>query len=227
MRSVSDEIAYSVIVAIGFHTAWVFLASAIGHPIDGTATIALLLGNFGKDSGLLPAVIAAVTEHKAAIAVYFLSVYAGAAGLGLGMHALVRSTHLDLRHRSLRFENPWYYLLHGEANLFGRRPKPDELPSGVYVSAIVDVGKDSYVYWGIVEDFSFDGAGNLDRVLLTFAHRRPLQSDRQVDDDATDETDSSVFDDSRFYEIRGDFLSIRYADMKNINVDYFWVTEDT
>jgi hypothetical protein len=232
LRTISDELAYSVILAVGLHSVWVSLSRALGYYVDFAALIAFLSGNFGKDSSLLLPSIAAFAAHQASVATYFLSIYAGSATLGILSHAVVRLTGLDLRTRSLRFENQWYYLLTGEVLGFANGIPFDQLPSGVYVSAIIDQGKESILYWGIVEDFSFDAEGELDRLILSLAHRRPLHSDREsTDPTRTMPIDSRIpnrpDEDERYYEIRGDYLVIRYADVRTINLEYFWVEEES
>jgi len=49
---------------------------------------------------------------------------------------------------------------------------------GVFLSAVVDHGKESYLYRGLVEDRSFDDNGELDTIRLREAHRRLLSDDR-------------------------------------------------
>ena len=221
IRTVSDEIAYSAIVAVGFHVSWMLAASTLGFRVDLASLFAFLSGNFGKDSVLLQPSVRAITEHRAAVLSYFLSLYASVAALGYGAHALVRWRQFDLRWSMLRFENDWYYRLRGEVLGFGENEPSLHLPDGVYASAVVEQGTETYLYWGILEDWALDGEGDLDRLYLTVAHRRRLRDDRASE--TQDDADLGHGPDERFYEIRGDALVLRYADVRTLNLDYFWV----
>lgn len=201
------------------------LLSRVGldQQVDLASLLALITGAFGKDSVLLLPAIHAVSDHKAPVGLYFGTLYAASPALGWIAHKTVRKLGLDLRFKHLRFDNQWFYILTGEIQQFGQKRIDADLPDAVYLSAVVEQGKECVVYWGIVRDWTFDRSGNLDRIILVFAHRRSFQADRPKDSD--EEADPSA--DARFYEIRGDYLSLRYADMKNINVDYFWLTPTT
>jgi hypothetical protein len=86
----------------------------------------------------------------------------------------------------------------------------------------VDHASGSYLYRGIVSDFTFDRDGALDTVVLTDAHRRKLVDDRQEGEPPSHVGPSEP--DERYYEIRGDFLVLRYAEIRTLNLDYFAVT---
>lgn len=151
--------------------------------------------------------------------VYSLFVYAGLTSivaflLGGIAHLGVRWGKLDIRFELLRFNNEWFYLFSGEARLFGT-PGSNTLPAiwkrsrqtveNVHCSAVVPVGEDMYLYDGILSDYHFDADGALDSVVLQSAQRIPLDG-LDGDDD--------------FTSIPGDFLLIRYEDMKTLNVMY-------
>jgi hypothetical protein len=93
---------------------------------------------------------------------------------------------------------------------------------GVYFSAVVDHASGSYLYRGIVYDFTFDRDGSLDTIVLTDAHRRRLTDDREESDPTPPVGPAQP--DQRYYEIRGDFLVLRYAEIRTLNLDYFAVT---
>ena len=114
-------------------------------------------------------------------------------------------------------------LLSGEVLSFRERSEPRRV-DGVFLSAVVDHGKESYLYRGIVLDWSFDASGNLDNIRLTLAHRRRLESDRAPS--AEVKAGEYVGPDERYYEIRGDLFILRYTEMKTINLDYFQIAEE-
>ena len=75
----------------------------------------------------------------------------------------------------------------------------------------------SFLYYGVLEDFYLASSGQLDRVVLSDAMRRPIELDKPLS------TDSSV---ARFYEIKGDRLILKYEDIKNINIEYLYIIEE-
>jgi hypothetical protein len=94
---------------------------------------------------------------------------------------------------------------------------------GVYLSAAVDQGPESLLYRGVVTDFWFDRNGNLDRILLTLAHRRRLSEDKEMPSNG--DTSSTTLPDERYYDIEGDYFLLRYSETKTINLDYFTLQE--
>lgn len=219
----SDEIAYSLIGACFLHLIWAHLLSIFGIRIDLDSALMLLLGSFGPDNRHFDTAIQSVTRQPLNKAYYFTGLYVFSALLGYGAHALVRGRKWDRKTRLFRFNNDWYYLMSGEMLDFkGMLGRPKEI-DGVYLSAVIHQGGDSYLYRGIVSEYYLDKAGSLDRVLLRLAHRRLLTKDRVPGQPRDPSKDYS--DDSRYYDIVGDFLILRYAEMQTINIEYIVLTE--
>lgn len=227
-RNASDELAYGVIFAVGLHAFALSLAHRLGHHADLAALLALLTGSFGRDDERYAATVRAITDHPGAIATYFLSLWFGSALIGNRAHAFVRRFRLDRRFRLLRFRNEWWYLLKGEVLEFpespeySREPRPESL---VYLSTVVDHASGSYLYRGIVVDWTFDREGQLDTVVLIFAHRRSLGDDRTNDPSPRERGERGAPDD-RYYDIWGDRFVIRYSELRTMNLDYFTITEE-
>ena len=235
MRRVLDELAYGVAFSIGLHWAWLKLAAAVGAHPDLRAVLALLIGNFGPNNSLLHYSLDAVADNPSGVAAYFLSLYLASAFAGNVSHRIVRATKLDHRTRLLRFNNYWYYMLTGEILRFREGAPPSPEPDGVYLSAVVNHGPANYLYRGIVADFTFDGDGRLDTIVLTDAHRRPLSSDRPRDGtgEPSEGAGASLSGgappgpDTRYYQIRGNFFILKYAEIRTLNLEYFWLEEET
>lgn len=223
-RSVSDELAYSAVFAIGLHFVWLAAVSAGGYRADFPSLLALVAGSYGPQGERYEAALASVAGHPVAIATYLLTLYLFSGNLGRLSHYGVRRSRLDLRTQVFRFRNEWHYLLTGEILSFHEVSiEPREI-GGVFLSAIVDHGKDSYLYRGIVEDWSFDGSGNLDSIRLRFAHRRLLSEDR--DSQAAVGSGDYIPPDGRYYEIHGDLFLLRYSQLRTMNLDYFSLSEE-
>jgi hypothetical protein len=153
--------------------------------------------------------------------------FGGSAVLGRFAHWLVRFSKLDLRTQIFRFKNEWFYLLTGEALQFSEAKLPSRSVDGVYLSAVVDHGNETYLYRGIILDWSFNGEGDLESIRITDAHRRPFSKDRAVGQLTSRESYiSGGPPDDRYYEIRGDLLVLRYSDIKTLNLDYFSLEEE-
>jgi hypothetical protein len=220
LRRISDELAYGVVFSLALHTAWLELTTALGFAPDIRPPLALLAGNFGPNSTLLTPSLQTISDHYPGVAGYFLSLYGASALLGNLGHRSVRKLRLDHRTKTFRFDNYWYYMLTGEVLRFRENAEGEE-PDGVYLSAVVAHSSMSYLYRGIVTDFTFDPDGALDTVVLSDAHRRKLSDDRPI----SEEPAPSYQEDPRYYNVRGDFLILRYAEMQTLNLDYFWLGE--
>jgi hypothetical protein len=113
-------------------------------------------------------------------------------------------------------------MLTGEVLDFRENAAEGRRVDGVYLSAVVDHASGSYLYRGIVSDFTFDREGALDTIVLMDAHRRRLTDDRAEEDHRPQVGPSEP--DERYYEIRGDFLILRSTEIRTLNLDYFAVT---
>lgn len=218
LRPLADEVAYSVVSATALHLLWIHLARWLGAHPDLGAVMVLLTGAYGPDGRLLEPTLASITGNVGAIGSYFGSLYVFSALAGTLAHFAIRRTGLDRRFRPVRFSNDWYYLLSGEVMEFGEVGGAEKNIAGVYLSAVVEMGGSAYLFRGIVADFSYDSDGQLDRILLRAAHRRRLDDDRSS-------TDPVRGDEERYYDIRGDFLVLRYSELKTLNLDYFEIEE--
>ena len=111
----------------------------------------------------------------------------------------------------VRFHDaPWYYLLSGAD--FAK----EELPDLIKISAIVDVAGEPYLYQGFLDDFYFNPDGELDRLVLEEASRRPLANDKPKPDGGK----QAGAVDERFYPIDGDYFVLRYSEAITLNVVY-------
>lgn len=220
-RPLTEQIPGGIVTASILHLIWTSVCAWLGHHIDLSALTMFLLSSYGHDDEFFKTTLASITHHPYKVFIYFISLYLGSALLGYLSHYLVRRYKLDRRTRILRFNNEWFYLLSGEITEFVEYPEDLGKVDGVYLTTIVHHSGKDYLYRGIVADFFFDKSGNLDRVLLTLAHRRPLLADRE----AGREFDHDEIDD-RYYSIEGDYFILRYSEMSTINLDYFFIEEE-
>jgi hypothetical protein len=222
LRRVSEELAYGVAFALVLHAGWLVLVRRLGFEPDVEAMVFLLAGDFGEGSRHLDRVVDSVAGHFAGIAGYLTSLYVAAAVAGNLGHRAVRHLGLDHLTRIFRFDNYWFYMLTGEVLDFRENAEEGRVVDGVYCSAVVDHASGSYLYRGIVSDFTFDREGSLDTIVLMDAHRRKLTDDRAEQDPRP--AVGPAAPDERYYEIRGDFLILRSREIRTLNLDYFAVT---
>ncbi len=220
-RPITEQIPTGIVTASVLHIIWASACAWLGYPINLSALTMFLLGAYGHDEEFFRTTLNSLTDHPYKVFIYFISLYMGSAFLGYLSHFLVRKWKLDRRTRILRFNNEWFYLLSGEITQFKEFPEDLGKVDGVYLTTIVHHSGKDYLYRGIVADFFFDKSGNLDRVLLTLAHRRDLSADRELDQEfGQDEVDN------RYYNVEGDYFILRYSEMSTINLAYFFVEKE-
>ena len=222
LRRVSEELAYGVAFALVLHAAWLVLVRALGFRPDVQAMVLLLVGNFGEGERHLERVVGSVSSHYPWVVGYLVTLYGAAATVGNIGHRVVRRLKLDHQTKTFRFDNYWFYMLTGEVLDFRENAGEGRRVDGVYLSGVVDHASGSYLYRGIVSDFTFDRDGGLDTIVLADSHRRRLTDDRA--EGAPRAAVGPEVPDERYYEIRGDFLVLRYSELRTLNLDYFAVT---
>ena len=226
-----NELGKGLLWAILINLVGVQFVKCLGwYEVDFPAFLSLLSGWPDPDNPNVQGRMEAVALNVQAIALYLLVISTASIALGFFSHWIVRKNALDLRYNFLTFNNEWSYLFSGEARAFdtkqsertmkGMKALKSSEPDFVFVSAIVDQGGESTLYWGVLSDFHFK-AGQLDRVVMRFAQRRTLAQDS---DGA--QTDSDPITDRRFYAILGDYLVIPYGNIKNLNVGYRWLPDE-
>ena len=109
------------------------------------------------------------------------------------------------------FDTPWYYEL---------KAKISEQSNAqmIKVSCLQELKSSAYLYYGILEDFYLDKSGQLDRIVISDAFRRKLEDDDPYNSEQKPEK-------SRFYQIKGDRLVLKYSTLINLNIEYLYVTE--
>jgi hypothetical protein len=239
--SITEQIAWGLAWSAFLHGIWIATCLSYGWRID-FPTLLLLLA--APSSPSLDVAIRRGTAHPVQTFAYFASITFGAVVIGRIAHAVVRNLGLDRRYPPLRFETPWYYLLTGERLQF-----PDareeltwtdlETASGVaqhqtttisdepplvFVSAVLQQGPCAFIYTGLLTRFDLDSHGRPELLELTLPIRRLMASDDPNRD--THLTHADRAQDPRYYTIAGNYLLLKYGEIKDLNVDYFtWSTQ--
>lgn len=93
------------------------------------------------------------------------------------------------------------------------------------VSATVDLGDETYIYWGVIKDYYFK-KGEIDKIILKGTRKIKLSSESTSKDENDPEKlldPAKGFDNlirNEFKGIRGDLFILDYKDIRNLNVDY-------
>ncbi len=200
------------LAALVLDLVWYWGAALVtSYRVDFKALLTLVAGD---KSANLDSAIAEVATDPWHPGIFFASLYAFAILAGFGLRYAVTRWRLDRRGAPLanflRFDTPWYYLFTG----YDRATPPD----GVAIGAVVCLGSSAYLYTGVLVEYFLDDQGQLNRLVLASAARRPL-SDDQASESGADPDQPPAYEE-RFYPIEGDYFVLRYSEVLTLNVRY-------
>jgi len=175
-----------------------------GNEIDYDVCIKLLIGA----KTISDIELATISNNISSIVFYFAGSFILAYALGKQFQKLIFYFN-PFKSSKYAFDTPWYYELTGKLS----ETQNAEL---IKLSCLVESKNTAFLYYGVLEDFYLDSAGQLDRIVLSGAMRRPIEKDEQ------ESTPTSA----RFYDIKGDRLILKYEDIKNINIEYLYIVEE-
>lgn len=216
----ADRIISSFLLAALMHAAWC-AASAVFTPyrIDWEALLLLVSADRGN---AYEAAIHRISAHPEGPFWYLITLCAAARLLGGVPRQLIRLTRLDREGRTgaawLRADTPWYYLFSG----YDATPMPD----AVLISAVVEVGKDAYLYVGRLVEYFLDRSGAIDRLVLEDVWRRPLGADRADVPTAASTPADWAAAEERFYRIEGDYFVLAGSEIRTLNIRYLQLEVD-
>ena len=176
-----------------------------GAKIDYQTCIKLLIGA----KSISEAELKAISDNVSNITLYFSSSFLLAYVLGRLFQKFIFYFN-PYKTSKYAFDTPWYYELTGKLS----ETQNAEL---IKLSCLVESKNTAFLYYGVLEDFYLSSDGQLNRIVLSRAMRRPIESDESQSDTATA---------ARFYDIKGDRLILKYEDIKNINIEYLYIVEE-
>lgn len=200
-----------VILAGILHSVWVAAAGAIGLPVDFNILLMLLTAPQRENSLVLA--IESAARHFELTMIYFMTLFTGAALLGVFAKSLVARYRIEkwpYIGQYFKRDTPWY-------NLFTAHSEEFDI-DGVVISAIVEVGKTGYIYTGLLKEYFFATDGTLDRIIIEMAMRRPITTNKGTEDEGAEE--KTVEKESRFYKIPGDYFILRYSEIRTMNIEF-------
>ncbi|HEX4584802.1 MAG TPA: hypothetical protein VH183_08220 [Burkholderiaceae bacterium] len=197
-----EAVVLGVVFAAVLHVIWLLVARLFGW----APSLRDLLLLVGTDGPAQAEAIQRVAAHQYPVLLYFLSILLAPFVLAPAIRRVAESQgwHLpDSRlYRIFGINAPWYYLL---------RVQSAQRGADALVAAVVNFGGRCYVVRGFVADFFVKPNGELDRIVLEFADRRPLEADKDLPGSSLSE---------RYYQIDGDSFVLRYSEAITLNVQY-------
>lgn len=190
---------------------YIFMSKVLGYEIN-FETLAILIK--GPDHARFIATFKGLKGQVINILTYNVSLWVWLAFLGLTLKGVIRKLKLDRRYKLLRFKNHWHYLLQGEALDFPHISGEEKQIDVTYVDVVVNVGNESLLYSGVLQDYQLTSeGGGLDYLILSYVRRRNIK-DKDIDENAN------------YYNVPGDFFVIPYKDVINVNLSYYSLRPD-
>jgi len=178
-------------------------------------------------------------------------------GYGFGFmfrRYVVERLNWDINIPIFRIRNEWYYILKGFLFQIQRRSgrtwqmfaEPDE----IRVDALFEIGKESFIYRGKLENFVLSKEDGIDRLYLSEVTRRRLEHDENESESKKEEIKKkpqgdyikregdklkleirsggiperprSIID-PRYYTIPGNTFVLPFREIKNLNITYIFI----
>lgn len=200
-----NEIVWSLIPAIVLH-AIAILA------IERISNINILLDNFGylvsggNEKSEVNQIFQNIHSYIPEIVSYNLGLALIAIIIGICLRLVIRYFSLDSRLEFLKFPNKWHYLFTGEyLNNAENGWKFHKNIGFIKVEVLMNLGQETVIYSGKLEDYFLRSGGGLDRIIIKYPSKKLFSLDGSTD----------------FREIPGNYLTIPFEKILNINTEYY------
>jgi len=253
-KTIIEELALGLSFALFLHLIWIYLTECLtSYTIEYQVIISLMLGAEPKQN---PGVFHAIIGNSVVpFGYYIISLYLFSFLVGVNLQKPVRKMYIDRSFRPISIYSDWYYLMQGEERFddvpledfhaektflgiqerlkFLKYTKLSADPDRVFVAVVVENGDCAYLYYGLLVSWRLDSTGQIEKLVLSAAHRRRLADDTSMtaarDNTELPRSPMDTFDATvereEFYRIEGDYLTIRGSDMKTLNLQYVWLKE--
>ncbi|MBK7967504.1 MAG: hypothetical protein IPK08_00515 [Bacteroidetes bacterium] len=162
-----------------------------------------------------------IDSHPIRFGCYFLIVCIFAFTIGRLLQYCVVKWKIDIKVRSLRFKNSWYYHLTGIVCQFeDNKIKPKDVVL-TEIHILINVGDANVVYRGIVADYKLDG-DDLDYIVLTDVTRRRLV----VDFGGNEISNHQKALNNPSHVVAGDTMIFKYSNIINLSLTYLTLDQD-
>lgn len=211
-RSIINELTWSIIPSIIFHTIAIFLIESISNfTIDFKQLGNLILGVTSPNT---------VENNFTQLKLYFYPIFlyniilfGFSLLIGYLSRCAIRKLKWDRKFRFLRFSNKWHYIFTGECLDFPDVPDNYEEITRKIINVLCKVNGKSILYTGEYFNYYIDYKGDLEAVHIKYPIRRYIENDKE--------------EEKNYYTIPSRFLVIPNSDIININFRYFNLEEIT
>ena len=215
--SAFDEIAWSLIPTLFLQTSGFIFVEFLLSVFTGSGINLKLM--YLLITGAPPALIDFI-QLKASylpFIIYNITLFGLAAIAGFILRKIVLSRKLDFKYRFFRIHNEWYYLFNGHYIL----PKSNDLEKVWFtqIDALVKADNGDVIYTGALHHFILSKTEGLDRLYLQNVYRRKLSDDLHTNEESLVERD----EDERYYKMPGDLFVLKYDQILNLNIHYFYI----
>lgn len=216
--TIIKSLSWGVTFSIALHALWIPLCGWLtGRYVDLKLVLYLVSGGYSSNSLLIEAA-ESFAGNLIPIAGYVLSTFMVGIISGWLLRKTVLKFDLDIKFGLLRFNNDWHYLLSGI-----KPNKPH--PAGSIVAATVEFPDATYLYAGLLWNYTVSTDGRLREMTLIGARRRMITADQATDDVDGGDTDNGGILGARYYPLKGDLFVLDCSRVQTINIDYFF-TDD-
>ncbi len=194
----SAGLVLALVASIALHTVASFLLHLIpiGPDPDVGEALLLLLGDYKSEP--VQVAVTSAAKYWWAISLYFLILSNTAYRLGRWINTRAKSTR----------RADWYDLLTHDAAM-------------LWLTTDIEINGAAYLYAGMLKDFKISADGDLERIVLLGAVRRPLArpSKQEIESGAED------YQEGGWISIPGEHVILSMASSRTVNIDYWYLDE--
>ena len=209
-QTITDLVFASILPAFIMHIIGYCLFVKGRYDIDIQVLGTLLSGT--TDAARITHAFNSLYESALQIIRYIGVVSALAMIFGILSKKVVRWCKLDRKLPFFRFQNEWHYVFSGEILDFPNIPGKAEDVDFKYVDILVKSDGGMIIYMGILSHYTLNREGGIDRIYLSDVKRRYLRDDA-----------APVGEDTRYYDLPGEFFIIPYSQIINLHITYYKV----
>jgi hypothetical protein len=207
--NILNELIWSIIPAIFLHAFTIIVIEKLTHFNFHLEYFGYLVTS-GNDKDEIRLIFESIHSNIANILTYIICLSLISISLGHLSRWVVRHFGLDIIIRAFRFPNDWHYLFTGEYLDFEKGVKYHKNIDFIMIDVLMIVGGENIIYSGILEDYFLSKtSGGLDRIIIKYPVKKALGSK----------------DSSDYTEIPGNYLSIPYEKIININLKYYEINK--
>gem|GEM_PF-6742110 len=185
---------------IEYYTPFIIRFDILGLLILGTNDFESINRSFGNIHDFIKEVL-----------LYFIFITFIASLIGHCFRWIVRWFRLDIVIPFLKYSNRWHYFFTAEYLDSLSDLKKSSTVSFVMVDVLVNTVNTSIIYSGLAEDYFLSRTSEgLDRIIIKYPMKKEFTTDGDGD----------------FIDIPGDYLSIPYSKIENINFRYMMIEQD-